>query len=79
MLPFDLQKNSVITSYITILTLMSVCPCAMWCLCVTLLKYPIPAVVSQNVTYKSCLVGVKSEEYSFRVTLKHLGSMLGEV
>ena len=25
----------------------------------------IPAVISQNVTNKSCLVGVKSEEYSF--------------
>ena len=32
----------------------------------------IPAVVSQNVTYKSCLVCVKSEKYASLVTL---GSM----
>ena len=31
---------------------------------------PIPAVVSQNVTYKSCMVSVMSENYAFWVTLR---------
>ena len=37
---------------------------------------PIPAVVSQNVTNKSCLVCVMSEKYAFWVTLRLLGSIL---
>ena len=35
----------------------------------------IPAVVSQNVTNESYLVGVKSEKYVFWVTLRSLGSI----
>ena len=31
---------------------------------------PFPAVFSQNVTNKSCLVCVKSEKYAFGVTLR---------
>ena len=31
---------------------------------------PIPAVVSENVTNKSCLVCVMSEKYAFLVTLR---------
>ena len=42
--------------------------------------FRIPAVVSQNVTNESCLVGVKSEKYVVWVTLRPLGSMSqGEV
>ena len=38
-------------------------------------EFPIPAVVLQSVTNKSCLVCVKSKEYSFLVTTGPLGSM----
>ena len=38
-------------------------------------EFVIPAVRSQNVTNKSCLVCVKSEKYAFLVTLRFLGSM----
>ena len=37
--------------------------------------FRIPAVVSQNVTNKSCLACVKSEKYVVWVTLRPLGSM----
>ena len=37
--------------------------------------FTIPAVRSQNVTNKSCLVCVKSEKYAFWVTLRLTGSM----
>ena len=59
-------------------TVKSVCPC------VRPFPFPFPcvrkltpvfAVVSQNVTNKSFLVRVKSEKYSFWVTLRSLGSM----
>ena len=35
---------------------------------------PIPAVVSQDVTTKSCFLCVKSEKFAFLVTLRHLES-----
>ena len=35
----------------------------------------IPAVVSKNDTYKSCLVGVKNEKYAFWVTFNPLVSI----
>ena len=38
--------------------------------------FPIPAVVSQNVTNESCLAYVKSEKYVVWVTLRPLGSMM---
>ena len=38
-------------------------------------RFPILAVVSQNVTNKICLVCVWSEKYSLWVTLRPLGSM----
>ena len=38
-------------------------------------KFPIPAVVLQSVTNKSCLICVKSKRYAFLVTTRPLGSM----
>ena len=38
----------------------------------------LPAVISQNITNKSCLVCVKSEKYSFQVNQRPLWSMQGE-
>ena len=37
--------------------------------------FTIPAVGSQNLTNKNCLVFVKSEKYAFWVTLRLMGSM----
>ena len=37
--------------------------------------FPIPAVVLQSVTDKSCLICVKSKRYAFLVTTRPLGSM----
>ena len=48
---------------------MSVCPSAAVRPCVQKLT-PIPAVGSQKVTNKSCLVCVMSEKYAFWVTLR---------
>ena len=41
----------------------------------TLPFFPIPAVVSHNVTNESCLACLKSEKYVVLVTLRPLGSM----
>ena len=38
-------------------------------------EFPIPAVVLQSVTNKSCLIFVKSEKYAFLVTTRPPGSM----
>ena len=38
-------------------------------------RFPIPAVVSQNVSNNSCLACVQSEKYSFWFTLRSLGSI----
>ena len=36
---------------------------------------PIPSVLSQNVTGKSCMVCINIKEYAFLVTIRPLGSM----
>ena len=55
---------------------MSACPS--FPLCVQKLAQ-IPAVLSQNVTYKSFLISVKSEKYASLVTFRPLGSVrIGE-
>ena len=64
--------------YITISTFTSVRPYGVVVVGVTsrhTLKLPIPAVDSQNVSNKSCLACVQSEQYSFWFTLRPLGSM----
>ena len=38
-------------------------------------NFPIPAIVCQNFTNKSCLVYVENEKYAFLVTLRPLRSM----
>ena len=43
---------------------------------VTLPFFPIPKVVSHNVTDESCLTFVKSEKYVVLVTLRPLGSIM---
>ena len=40
-----------------------------------LITIPIPAVLSQSVTKKSCLACVKKKKYAFMVTLRPIGSM----
>ena len=56
---------------------MPVCPCVCPYVCtyVTLLWFPIPAVVSHNATNESCLAFDKSEKYLVWVTLRPLGSI----
>ena len=60
----------------TISTSTSVSPSLHTCFCVCPIKLaPIPAEVSQNVSIKSCLVGVWSKNMHFWSPLKPLGSM----
>ena len=63
--------------YTTISTLMSVCP---YTVVVVILPsrpitHPFPAIVSQAVIDKSCLVCVKGEKYAFLVTRRSLESV----
>ena len=38
-------------------------------------KFPVPTVVSQNISNKTCLVCVKSKKFVFLITLRTFGSM----